>query len=155
VTKKYHYCDLANIVGPYLFDDNDNPIYTVDGSQTFNGMLANGTTPRDGDVVVQCGSQADTNRQGAVQISAQGEASIGIYDGIKDYRSLDNYEIHYLSKSAVRMNANYFSWKANGTTRTQASVLSDIDGLQENMGEVIDEVAEIQLNVGSIQLGIG
>ena len=155
VTKKYHYCDLANIVGPYLFDDNDNPIYTVDGSQTFNGMMANGTTPRDGDVVVQCGSQADTNRQGAVQISAQGEASIGIYDGIKDYRSLDNYEIHYLSKTAVRMNANYFSWKANGTTRTQASVLSDIDGLQENMGEVIDEVAEIQLNVGSIQLGVG
>lgn len=155
VTKKYHYCDLANIAGPYLFDDNDNPIYTVDGSQIFNGMMANCTTPSDGDVVVQCGSQADATRQGAVQISAQGEASIGIYDGINDYRSLDNYEIHYLSKSAVRMNANYFSWKTNGTTRTQASVLSDIDGLQENMGEVIDEVAEIQLNVGSIQLGVG
>ena len=162
ITKKYHYADLAAIADPYLFDANNNPIYTVDGQQAFNGFMVGSTIPQDGDIVVQCGSQADTNRQGAVQISSEGEASIGIYDGIKDYQSLSVYEIHYLSKSAVRMNAAYFSWRSNGTTKTQASVLSDlstaqsdIDGLEEDMTEVVDEVAEISLNVGNIQLGVG
>ena len=162
ISKKYHYADLAAIADPYLFDANNNPIYTVDGQQAFNGFMLGSTIPQDGDIVVQCGSQADTTRQGAVQISSEGEASIGIYDGIKDFRDLSNYEIHYLSKSAVRMNAAYFSWRSNNTTKTQASVLSDlstaqsdIDGLEEDMTEVVDEVAEIQLNVGSIQLGVG
>jgi hypothetical protein len=162
ITKKYHYADVAAIAGPYLFDSNNQPIYTVDGQQAFDGLMAGSTTPKDGDIVVQCGSQSDTTRQGAVQISSEGEASIGIYDGIKDFRSLDNYEIHYLSKSAVRMNAAYFTWRINGATKTQASVISDlttaqsdIDGLEEDVTEVVDDVAEISLNVGNIQLGVG
>ena len=162
ITKKYHYADLADIETVYLFDANNEIIYTVDGSSAFDGYMTGSTVPADGDKVVQYGSQADANRQGCVYITAEGEASIGIYDGIKDFRDLSNYEIHYLSKSAVRMNAAYFSWRSNGTTKTQASVLSDlstaqsdINGLEEDMTEVVDEVAEITLNVGSIQLGVG
>ena len=162
ITKKYHYADLAAIETVYLFDANNEAIYTVDGSSAFDGYMTGSTVPADGDKVVQYGSQADANRQGCVYITAEGEASIGIYDGIKDFRDLSNYEIHYLSKTAVRMNAAYFSWRSNGTTKTQASVLidlstaqSDIDALDESMTEVVDEVAEITLNVGNIQLGVG
>lgn len=115
-TKTYHYADLANISGPRLFDANDNQIPTVDGSYEFNGFLSNSTVPKAGDKVVACGSQADTNRQGCVLISAEGEASIGIYDGIKDYQSLSVYEIHYLSKTVVRMRADKFYWRSSGGT---------------------------------------
>ena len=115
-TKTYHYCDLANIAAPRLFDANDNPIQTVDGSYEFNGFLSGATVPKAGDKVVACGSQADTNRQGCVLISAEGEASIGIYDGIKDYQSLSVYEIHYLSKTEVRMRADKFYWRSSGGT---------------------------------------
>lgn len=148
ITKKYHYCDLSNITGPLLFDAEDNPIYTVDGSQTFDGMMTNSTTPKDGDTVVQCGSQSDATRQGAVLITAEGEASIGIYDGIKDFRALTNYEIHYMSKSAVRMNAAYFSWRTNGNLRSQADVLTDLD-------DTMTEVADINVNMNGINMTVG
>ena len=115
-TKTYHYADLANIAGPRLFDANDNPIPNVDGSYEFNGYLTGATVPKAGDKVVACGSQADTNRQGCVLISAEGEASIAIYDGIKDYQSLSVYEIHYLSKTVVRMRADKFYWRSSGGT---------------------------------------
>ena len=115
-TKTYHYADLANIAGPRLFDANDQQIQTVDGSYEFNGYLAGATVPKAGDKVVACGSQADTNRQGCVLISAEGEASIGIYDGIKDYQPLSVYEIHYLSKTVVRMRADKFYWRSSGGT---------------------------------------
>jgi hypothetical protein len=123
-TKTYHYADLANIAAPRLFDANDNQIQTVDGSYEFNGYLAGATVPKAGDKVVACGSQADTNRQGCVLISAEGEASIGIYDGIKDYQSLNNYEVHYFSRTAVRMNAEKLTWKTTGTSETQASFMA-------------------------------
>ena len=148
ITKKYHYADLSNMAGPLLFDSEDNPIYTVDGSQTFDGLMVGSTTPKDGDTVVQCGSQADATRQGAVLITAEGEASIGIYDGIKDFRALSNYEIHYMSKSAVRMNAAYFSWRTNGNLRSQADVLTDID-------ETMTEVADINVNLNGINMTVG
>ena len=148
ITKKYHFADLSNMAGPLLFDADDNPIYTVDGSQTFDGMMTNSTTPKDGDTVVQCGSQSDATRQGAVLITAEGEASIGIYDGIKDFRALSNYEIHYMSKSAVRMNAAYFSWRANGNLRSQADVLDDLD-------ETKTEVADINVNLKGINMTVG
>lgn len=115
-TKTYHYADLANIAGPRLFDANDNPIPTVDGSYEFDGYLTGATVPKAGDKVVACGSQADTDRQGCVLISAEGEASIAIYDGIKDYQSLPVYEIHYLSKTVVRMRADKFYWRSSGGT---------------------------------------
>jgi hypothetical protein len=123
-TKTYHYADLANIAAPRLFDANDNQIQTVDGSYEFNGYLAGATVPKAGDKVVACGSQADANRQGCVLISAEGEASIGIYDGIKDYQSLSNYEVHYFSRTAVRMNAEKLTWKTTGTSETQASFMA-------------------------------
>ena len=148
ISKKYHYCDLSNIAGPLLFDAEDNPIYTVDGSQTFDGLMVGSTTPKDGDTVVQCGSQSDATRQGAVLITAEGEASIGIYDGIKDFRALSNYEIHYMSKSAVRMNAAYFSWRSNGNLRSQADVLDDLD-------ETKTEVADISVNLKGINMTVG
>ena len=102
-TKTYHYADLANIAAPRLFDANDQSDangWTARMSSTVFWVV--GTVPKAGDKVVACGSQADTNRQGCVLISAEGEASIGIYDGIKDYQSLSVYEIHYLSKTEVR-----------------------------------------------------
>lgn len=148
ISKKYHYCDLSNIAGPLLFDAEDNPIYTVDGSQTFNGLMVGSTTPKDGDTVVQCGSESDTSRQGCIYITAEGEASIGIYDGIKDFRALSNYEIHYMSKSAVRMNAAYFSWRTNGNLRSQADVLDDID-------ETMTEMADISVNLKGINMTVG
>ena len=148
ITKKYHYADLANIADPLLFDADDNPIYTVDGSQTFDGMMTGSTVPADGDKVVQCGSQADATRQGCVYITAEGEASIGIYDGIKDFRPLSNYEIHYMSKSAVRMNAAYFSWRTNGNLRSQADVLTDLD-------DTMTEVADINVNLSGINMTVG
>lgn len=148
ISKKYHYCDLSNIAGPQLFDAENNPIYTVDGSQTFEGLMVGSTTPKDGDKVVQCGSESDTSRQGCIYITAEGEASIGIYDGIKDFRALSNYEIHYMSKSAVRMNAAYFSWRANGNLRSQADVLDDID-------ETMTEVADISVNLKGINMTVG
>lgn len=148
ITKKYHYADLSNMAGPLLFDSEDNPIYTVDGSQTFDGMMTNSTTPKDGDTVVQCGSQSDATRQGCIYITAEGEASIGIYDGIKDFRALSNYEIHYMSKSAVRMNAAYFSWRANGNLRSQADVLNDLD-------ETKTEVAQVNVNLKGINMTVG
>lgn len=148
ITKKYHYADLSNMAGPLLFDSEDNPIYTVDGSQTFDGLMVGSTTPKDGDTVVQCGSQSDATRQGAVLITAEGEASIGIYDGIKDFRALSNYEIHYMSKSAVRMNAAYFSWRTNGNLRSQADVLGDIDDTKT-------EVADINVNLKGINMTVG
>lgn len=148
ILKKYHYCDLSNIAGPQLFDAENNPIYTVDGSQTFDGLMTGSTTPKDGDKVVQCGSESDTSRQGCIYITAEGEASIGIYDGIKDFRALSNYEIHYMSKSAVRMNAAYFSWRSSGNLRSQADVLTDID-------ETKTEVADINVNLKGINMTVG
>lgn len=148
ITKKYHYADVSNMAGPLLFDSEDNPIYTVDGSQTFDGLMVGSTTPKDGDKVVQCGSESDASRQGCIYITAEGEASIGIYDGIKDFRALSNYEIHYMSKSAVRMNAAYFSWRSNGNLRSQADVLTDID-------ETMTEVADINVNLKGINMTVG
>ena len=145
----YHYADVANIIECYLFDANDNAIYNVDGGTLFAGITSSGnTTPKANDKVVACGSQADATRQGVILISTEGEASIGIYDGIKDFRSLSNYEIHYMSKSAVRMNAAYFSWRVNGNLRSQADVLTDLD-------DTMTDVADINVNLKGINMTVG
>ena len=107
----WHFADLANIATVYLRTSGGSTIYNVNGGTSFAGYEnANGSVPQAEDKVVCLGSQADTTRQGAVQITAEGTASIGIYDGIGDYRPLTNYEIHYFSKEAVRMNASRFRW---------------------------------------------
>lgn len=107
----WHFADLANISTVYLRTSGGSTIYNVSGGTSFAGYEnANGSVPQPEDKVVCLGSQADTTRQGAVQITAEGTASIGIYDGIGDYRPLTNYEIHYFSKEAVRMNASRFRW---------------------------------------------
>lgn len=107
----WHFADLANISTVYLRTSGGSTIYNVNGGTSFAGYEnANGSVPQAEDKVVCLGSQADTTRQGAVQITAEGTASIGIYDGILDYRPLANYEIHYFSKEAVRMNASRFRW---------------------------------------------
>ena len=107
----WHFADLANIATVYLRTSGGSTIYNVNGGTSFAGYEnANGSVPQEEDKVVCLGSQADTTRQGAVQITAEGTASIGIYDGIGDYRPLTNYEIHYFSKEAVRMNASRFRW---------------------------------------------
>ena len=120
-TKKYHYADLANISEVYLFDSNDDPITPLVGSSFVGIASGTLTTPQPDDKLVCLGSQADATRQGCVQITAEGEASIGIYDGIGDFRPLTNYEIHYLSKTDVRMRADKFTWKSSAgvTMHTQ------------------------------------
>lgn len=130
----YHYADVADITECYLFDSNDNPILNVDGGTLFVGITSNNTTPKSGDNVVACGSQADTTRQGVILISTEGEAAIGIYDGIKDYRALSNYEIHYFSRTAVRMNAQKLTWKTTGGNETQASFMARADDVFLGIG---------------------
>ena len=111
----FHYADLADIDSVYLYGI----------ANLFAGREnANGSVPAEGDKVVCLGSQTDTTRQGAIQLTAEGEASIGIYDGINDYSTLSNFEIHYFSKSAVRMNAAYITWKTTGGNETQANFMA-------------------------------
>lgn len=110
--KDYHYADVANTQLVYLWDSNGNPITTPDGAVSFLGMGdGNYTEPESGDKAVMLGSQRETNRQGAIQLSAEGNAaSIGIYDGINNYNSLSDHEVHFFSKNAVRMSSLRFMW---------------------------------------------
>lgn len=112
----FHYADLADIDNVYL----QNIPNLFEGREN-----STGSEPAEGDKVVCLGSQTDTTRQGAIQLTAEGEASIGIYDGIDLFSSLSNYEIHYFSKSAVRMNAAYITWKTTSGNQTQASFMAD------------------------------
>ena len=81
----FHYADLADIDNVYLYGIPN----------LFAGRENNsGNAPAEGDKVVCLGSKTDTTRQGAIQLTAEGEASIGIYDGINLFTSLSNYEIH-------------------------------------------------------------
>ena len=112
----FHYADLADIDNVYLYGIPN----LFEGREN-----SSGNAPAEGDKVVCLGSQTDTTRQGAIQLTAEGEASIGIYDGIDLFTSLSNYEIHYFSKSAVRMNAAYITWKTTGGSETQATFMAD------------------------------
>jgi hypothetical protein len=111
----FHYADLADIDTVYLYGIP----HLFEGRENRSGSV-----PAEGDKVVCLGSQTDTTRQGAIQLTAEGEASIGIYDGIDLFTSLSNYEIHYFSKSAVRMNAAYITWKTTGGNETQANFMA-------------------------------
>ena len=111
----FHYADLADIDNVYLYGIPN----LFEGRENSSGSV-----PAEGDKVVCLGSKTDTTRQGAIQLTAEGEASIGIYDGINDYSALSNFEIHYFSKSAVRMNAAYITWKTTGGNETQANFMA-------------------------------
>ena len=123
----WHYADVANTASVYLYDSNGNAITNVrTGNTIFPGYEnSSGTVPSVDDKVVCLGSQAQTNRQGAIQLTAEGSASIGIYDNINNFLALTNYEIHYFSKEAVRMTASYLTWKTSSGNETQATFMAD------------------------------
>ena len=123
----WHYADVANTASVYLYDSNGNAITNVrTGNTIFPGYEnSSGTVPSVDDKVVCLGSQAQTNRQGAIQLTAEGTASIGIYDNINNFLALTNYEIHYFSKEAVRMTASYLTWKTSSGNETQATFMAD------------------------------
>lgn len=109
-SEHYHYADVANMAYVKLYDGN-NQLSNEAGSMLFAGIEnGNGTAPAAGDKAMCLGSQLDTARQGAVQITAEGTASIGIYDGINNYAALSTHEIHLFSKERVRLNATRFEW---------------------------------------------
>ena len=121
----YHYADLAATATCYLYDGDGNPILNAGGGTQFVGYVGtSNTAPAENDKVVMRGSQRDTSRMGAIIISTEGEASIGIYDGIDYFDVLSTYEIHYFSKSAVRMSASYITWKTTGGNETQANFMA-------------------------------
>ena len=125
IDQDYHYADLANTQTCYLYDDNNQPILNAGGGTQFTGYVGNSNTvPAANDKVVCRGSQRDTDRMGVILISTEGEASIGIYDGIDYFDALNNYEVHYFSRTAVRMNAEKLTWKTTGTSETQASFMA-------------------------------
>ena len=123
----WHYADVADVATVYLYDSNGNAITNVrTGNTIFPGYEnSSGTVPSVDDKVVCLGSQAQTNRQGAIQLTAEGTASIGIYDKINNFLALTNYEIHYFSKEAVRMTASYLTWKTSSGNETQATFMAD------------------------------
>ena len=126
----FHYADVADIDTVYI----PNIPTAIQGRENNSGSV-----PVEGDKVVCLGSMTDSTRRGAVQITAEGEASIGIYDGINAYTSLSNYEIHYLSKTIVRMRSDKFTWRSSGgTLRTQANFESGIAqaGIDIDNGEI-------------------
>ena len=117
--RMYHYADVANVLNVYLYDDEGNQILNEGGTALFKGF-ENGvkTEPAKDDTVICLGSQRDRSRQSAIQITAEGIGSIGIYDNINNYGLLSDYEIHYFGKDAVRMRADRFMWTtANNTSR--------------------------------------
>ena len=146
-SKVYHYADVSNQATVYLYDSNDNQLQTIDGSYNFVGYEPgeNHSTPAEGDKVVALGSQYDTTRGGAVQITAEGTASIGIYDNIQDYTPLTYREIHYLSKEQVRMRSDMMYWRSSGgTLQTQADYQTSVN----------TSISEVRQTAESIELSI-
>ena len=145
---QWHYADLANIASVNLYDSDGNIIYNVDGGTSFVGYEDNqGSEPGVDDKIVCLGSQAQTNRQGAIQLTAEGTASMGIYDGIKDFRPLTNYEIHFMSKEQVRMTATKFYWKSGSTTQSQSDYAS---GVSQQITNTNDRVSTAETNISTL-----
>jgi hypothetical protein len=123
--KGYHYVDVANIATVWVYDANGNQLTSLAGSTNFVGYEnANGSTPKAEDKIVSLGSQYDSLRCGAIQLTAEGEASIGIYDNISDYTPITDREIHYFSKTAVRMTSTKFWWRTGSTLQTQDALVT-------------------------------
>ena len=112
--KTYHYADVANIQSVNIFDSQGRQL-PIGDPRSLAGMgvgdyQGNVTVPEAGDKAVMLGSQINTDRQGAVQITAEGDASIGIYDGINNYNALNTHQIHFFSKNIVKMSSLRFEW---------------------------------------------
>lgn len=126
--KGYYYVDLADVGICQLYDGDGNIMTSLAGSTNFVGYESyGGSTPKEGDKVVSLGNQYDASRCGAIQISSEGEASIGIYDNIRDFTPIVQREIHYFSRSAVRMTSTLFTWRTGSTTQTQAQLVTNIN----------------------------
>ena len=154
-TTTWHYADLSNLTAVYLYDSEGNQLSSLAGSLTFIGRQTSPsqTVPDVGDKVVCLGSQYDDTRQGAVQITAEGVASIGIYDGINDFiqPSINNFEIHYFSKNAVRMNSAYVTWKyrENGQdkTKTQTSIIADQTSISLRVTNALNDLESTGIDI--------
>ena len=151
----WHYADLSNLTSVYLYDSEGNQLSSLAGSWTFIGRQTNPsqTVPDAGDKVVCLGSQYDDTRQGAVQITAEGVASIGIYDGINDFiqPSINNFEIHYFSKNAVRMNSAYVTWKyredGQDKTKTQTSIIADQASISLRVTNALEDLGYTGIDI--------
>lgn len=164
----YHFVDVANTTTVNIYDkDNQGheyrmtPYHPVSGYMTgnTNGVMASSTTPKGEDKVVCLGNDFDTKRQGAINISAEGddinnkgEAYIGIYDGIYDFRPLNNYEIHYFSKTQVRMTSDLFEWKGSQGVQSQSTIMAGIQGVTLGVQDINTGLytAGIDLSTGKI-----
>lgn len=153
----WHYADLSNLTSVYLYDSEGNQLSSLAGSWTFIGRQTSlsQTVPDLGDKVVCLGSQYDDTRQGAVQITAEGVASIGIYDGINDFiqPSINNFEIHYFSKNAVRMNSAYVTWKyredGQDKTKTQTSIIADQASISLRVTNALEDLGYTGIDIES------
>lgn len=151
----WHYADLSNLTAVYLYDSEGNQLSSLAGSLTFIGRQTSPsqTVPDVGDKVVCLGSQYDDTRQGAVQITAEGVASIGIYDGINDFiqPSINNFEIHYFSKNAVRMNSAYVTWKyredGQDKTKTQTSIIADQASISLRVTNALEDLGYTGIDI--------
>lgn len=118
--KTYHYADVANVQTVNLYDKDGVGIKNTQGNYTFlgyknhGGSEPTGSVPSSGDKVVCLGSQADRTRQAAIQLTAEGIGSFGIYDEIDGYQDLTTREVHFLSKDRVTMTASKFRWRTAG-----------------------------------------
>ena len=137
----YHYADVANTSTCYLYDSDDNPILNAGGGTQFTGYVGNSnTTPKAEDKVVCRGSQRDTTRQGVIIISTEGEASIGIYDGIDYFDDLSNYEVHYMSRTAVRMRSDKFYWRSGSDLKSQSQLITETNQSIANIDVKADRI---------------
>lgn len=157
----YHFVDVANTTTVNIYDkDNQDheyrmtPYHPVSGYMTgnTNGVMASSTTPKGEDKVVCLGNDFDNTRQGAIQINAEGEASIDIYDGIYDFRPLNNYEIHHFSKTQVRMTSDLFEWKGSQGVQSQSTIMAGIQGVTLSVQDINTglSTAGINLSTGKI-----
>lgn len=159
-TTTWHYADLSNLTSVYLYDSEGNQLLSLAGNWTFIGRQTSPsqTVPDVGDKVVCLGSQYDNTRQGAVQITAEGVASIGIYDGINDFiqPSINNFEIHYFSKNAVRMNSAYVTWKyredGQDKTKTQTSIIADQASISLRVTNALEDLEYTGIDIENKQI---
>lgn len=170
---EYHFADVANVNVIYLRDETNehnlyypNPIQISSYPTSFVGYMTYSTTPKAEDKIVCLGAESyqrssegrpygpiiGKDRQGTIEINAEGEASIGIYDGIYDFRSLNNYEIHYFSKTEVRMNANYMKWTAG--PQGMQSQYDFMNGTQGQISTLTMGQQGIALGVQNINTGL-
>lgn len=119
--KGYHYIDVSDTAVVTLWD-GDVQLENLQGGYSFigyegAGIVNSNTVPKVDDRSVCLGSQVVSGRQGALQLSAEGSASVSIFDGICDY-DLASHLLHHFSKDKVSLSSRRFEW----STASGASV---------------------------------